>query len=66
MVFVLDDEFAGSDGGECFYLIDCALLEEVVLLKFLDGDDFDSELSHFLGVQGSIDLAIIALADLLD
>ena len=66
VIFVFDDEFTWSDGRKGFDFIDRALLEEVILLKFLDGDDFDCELPHFLGVQGSIDLTVIALPNFLD
>lgn len=66
VVLILDDKLAGADGRQCLHFIDCALLEEIILLKLFDRDDFDRELAHLLGVQCAIDLAIIALAYLFD
>lgn len=66
VVFIFDNKLAWADGRQCLHFIDCALLEEIILLKFFDRDDFDRELTHFLGVQCTIDLSIIALAYLFD
>lgn len=66
MILIFDNKLTWPDGRERLDFIDCALLEEIILLKFFDRDDFDSKLPHFLGVQCAIDLSIIALANLLD
>lgn len=66
VVLIFDNKLAWADGWQCLHFIDSALLEEIILLKFFDRDDFDSELTHFLGVQCTIDLSIIALTYLFD
>ena len=66
MILIFDDELTRPDSRQRLYFINRALLEKVILLKFLDWDDLDRELAHFLCIQCSIHLAVVALAYLLD
>ncbi len=66
MVFILDYVFGGSNRGQCFYLVDCALLKLIVLLKLLNGNDFDSKLAHSRCMKSTINLAVSAFSNFLD
>jgi hypothetical protein len=59
---VLDDVLALSDGGECVDFVDGALFELAILLKFFDGNDFDSEHACLVDVEGPKDFSVVALS----
>lgn len=59
------DYVGAADFAQDLDLVKSALLEFPVLFEFVDVDDFDGYGSVGVGVDASVDLAVLAFADLL-
>ena len=66
VIYVPDDVFAVGDGGESVDLIDGACFQQLIFLIFFNGYNFDGKLSHFFGIDGSIDFTKISFSNFLD